>query len=86
MRLARGGLLDRLSPSWPGLADVPVLLFLATQPPHVDQNRDHLPRFQAAVPHADVRWVDGAGHGVIADVGPPLGDEIAAWVTARSGT
>ena len=79
MRLARGGLLDRLSPRWPGLAAVPVLLLLATQPPHVDQNREHLPRFQAAVPHADVRWLDGASHGVIADVGPPLADQIADW-------
>lgn len=78
--LARSGLLDRLSPAWPGLAGVPVLLFLATQPPHVDQNREHLPRFQAALPHADVRWVDGAGHGVIADAGPALGDEIAEWI------
>ena len=82
MRRARGGLLDRLSPAWPGLANVPVLLLLATQPPHVDQNREHLPRFQAAVPHADVRWVDGASHGVIADAGPPLGDEIAEWILA----
>jgi pimeloyl-ACP methyl ester carboxylesterase len=93
MRLARGGLLDRLSTAWPGLADVPVLLLLATQPPHVEQNREHAPRFRAAVPHADVRWVDGASHGVIADAGAPLGDEIGAWITeaaaagrpARSG-
>ena len=41
---------DRLSPAWANLADVPVLLLLATQPPHVDQNREHLPRFRAAVP------------------------------------
>jgi pimeloyl-ACP methyl ester carboxylesterase len=81
MRLARGGLLDRLSTEWPALTDVPVLLLLATQPPHVDQNREHLPRFQSAVPHADVRWVDCASHGVIADVGPALGDEIGQWIT-----
>ena len=80
MLRARDGLLDRLSGRWPALADVPVLLLLATQPPHVDQNREHLPRFQTAVPHADVRWVDGASHGVIADAGPRLGDEIAEWV------
>jgi len=87
-RRAREGLLDRLSPMWPSLADVPVLLLLATQPPHVDQNREHLPRFQAAVPHADVRWVDGASHGVIADAGPALGDQIGEWVRAevRAGT
>jgi pimeloyl-ACP methyl ester carboxylesterase len=82
MLRAREGLLDRLSPMWPSLTTVPVLLLLATQPPHVDQNREHLPRFQAAVPHADVRWVDGAGHGVIADAGPPLGDQIGEWVVA----
>jgi pimeloyl-ACP methyl ester carboxylesterase len=79
-RRARGGLLDRLSFTWPRLAEVPVLLLLATEPPHGDQNREHLPKFQAAVPHADIRWVEGATHGVIADVGPPLGDEIGAWV------
>lgn len=82
MLRARDGLLDRLSVRWPALTGVPVLLLLATQPPHVDQNREHLPRFQAAVPHADVRWVDGASHGVIADAGPPLGDSIAAWLAA----
>ncbi|MGN6797969.1 MAG: alpha/beta fold hydrolase [Gaiellaceae bacterium] len=80
MLRARDGLLDRLSPRWPALADVPVLLLLATQPPHVEQNREHLPKFQSAVPHADVRWVDGASHGVIADAGPPLGDRIADWI------
>jgi pimeloyl-ACP methyl ester carboxylesterase len=79
MLRARAGLLDRLSARWPGLGGVAVLLLLATEPPHVEQNREHLPRFQAAVPHADVRWVDGAGHGVIADAGPRLGDEIGSW-------
>jgi len=29
------------------------------------------------------RWVDGAGHGLIDDAGPPLGDEIAAWLRPR---
>jgi pimeloyl-ACP methyl ester carboxylesterase len=86
IRRAREGLLGRLSPAWPNLAEVPVLLLLATKPPHVDQSREHLPRFQSAVPHADVRWVDGAGHDLIDFVGPPLGDEIAVWVTGRSGT
>jgi len=84
MLRARDGLLDRLSVRWRALADVPVLLLLATQPPHVDQNREHLPKFQAAVPHADVRWVDGASHGVIADAGPRLGDEIGEWFAARA--
>jgi pimeloyl-ACP methyl ester carboxylesterase len=81
MLRARDGLLDRLSVRWPALADVPVLLLLATKPPHGDQNREHLPRFQSAVPHADVRWVDGASHGVIADIGPRLGTEIGSWAS-----
>lgn len=83
-RRARAGLLDRLSPLWPGLAGTPVLLLLATKPPHVEQNRAHLPLFSAAVPHAEVRWLEGASHGVIADVGPGLGDEIAGYLTAPS--
>ena len=78
--LARRGLLDRVSELWPGLADTPVLLFLATQEPHHTQNREHIGRFEAAVPHADIRWVDGASHGLIADVGPTLGDEVAEWL------
>jgi pimeloyl-ACP methyl ester carboxylesterase len=59
---------------------IPTLLLLATEPPHVDQNREHIGGFEAAVPHAEVRWVPGAGHGILADVGPPLGDEIAEWL------
>ena len=46
----------------------------------MDQNREHIGRFEAAVPHAEVRWVPGAGHGILADIGPPLGDEIGEWL------
>jgi pimeloyl-ACP methyl ester carboxylesterase len=82
-RTARSGLLDRVSEFWPALADTPVLLFLATQEPHLTQNREYIARFETAVPHADVRWVDGASHGLIADVGPELGDQIADWLDRR---
>ena len=37
-------------------------------------------RFEQAVPHADVRWVDGATHGIVDTIGPGLGDELAAWL------
>lgn len=79
---AMSGLVDPVSDAWPALAErrIPTLLLLATEPPHVDQNRDHVERFEAAVPHAEIRWVPGAGHGILADVGPPLGDEIAGWL------
>ena len=79
------GLTEPISPFWPVLAakEIPTLLFLATEPPHVEQNRAHIGRFEVAVPHAEVRWVDGAGHGMLADVGPPLGDEIADWLVGQ---
>ena len=73
-----------VSAYWPVVAEhsIPTLLLLATEPPHVEQNREHLPRFVAALPHADVRWVPGAGHGLLADVGAPLGTELADWLAA----
>jgi hypothetical protein len=79
------GLTDTISTAWPVLAEreLPTLLFLATEPPHVEQNRAQIGAFATAVPHADVRWVDGAGHGILADVGAPLGDEIATWLVAQ---
>ncbi|HEY6962490.1 MAG TPA: alpha/beta hydrolase [Gaiellaceae bacterium] len=68
--------------TWPVVAAraIPVLLLLATKPPHVDQNRRQLPAFQAAVPHAEVRWVPDAGHDLLADAGPALAAEIADWL------
>jgi hypothetical protein len=30
-----------------------------------------------------VRWVDGASHGIVEDVGAPLGDEIAGWLVEQ---
>jgi hypothetical protein len=30
-----------------------------------------------------VRWAADAGHGIVDDVGPPLGDEIAAWLVSN---
>jgi pimeloyl-ACP methyl ester carboxylesterase len=83
--MARAGLLDRISTAWPAIAanEIPTLLFLATQPPHVDVNRAHVAKFETALPYADVRWVDGASHGLVDDVGAPLGDEIAGWLVEQ---
>lgn len=79
---AMRGLTDTVSDAWPALTEhaIPTLLFLATEPPHVDQNREHIARFEAAVPHAEVRWPEHATHGLLADLGAPLGDEIATWL------
>jgi pimeloyl-ACP methyl ester carboxylesterase len=76
------GLLEPVSEAWPAVWErrIPTLLLLATEEPHAEQNRQHLPRFLAAVPHADVRWMDGAGHGILSDVGPAAGDLIALWL------
>ncbi|MGZ4333993.1 MAG: alpha/beta fold hydrolase [Gaiellaceae bacterium] len=73
-----------VSEYWPSVAEhrIPTLLLLATVPPHAAQNREHAPRFEAALPHAEVRWVPEASHGLLADAGPPLGDELAAWLEA----
>ena len=79
------GLTEPVSAAWPVLAahEVPTLLLLATEPPHVEQNREHIGRFEAAVPHAEVRWIEGAGHGLLADAGS-LGDEIATWLVEQA--
>jgi len=81
--MAMWGLAASVSRYWPVLAEhaVPTLVFLATAPPHGDQNREHIGRFEAAVPHADVRWLEGAGHGIFDDVeATELGAEIADWL------
>jgi pimeloyl-ACP methyl ester carboxylesterase len=82
---AMRGLTERVSGTWPVIARhrIPTLLFLATAPPHVEQNRTHIARFEEAIPEADIRWAPNAGHGLLADVGPPLGDEIGAWLHGR---
>jgi pimeloyl-ACP methyl ester carboxylesterase len=83
--MAMHGLTARVSDAWPAIAQhhIPTLLFLATEPPHVEQNRAHVGRFESAVPHAEIRWAEGAGHGLLADVGPPLGDEIVEWLVEQ---
>jgi pimeloyl-ACP methyl ester carboxylesterase len=79
---AMHGLTERVSGAWPAIAEheIPTLLFLATMPPHGEQNRAHIGRFEEALPHAEIRWAKNAGHGLLADVGAPLGDEIATWL------
>lgn len=83
--MAMTGLLDRVSPAWPAIVEnqIPTLLMLATEPPHFDVNRAHTPTFEAAIPHAEVRWLDGVSHGVVEDVGAPLGEDIAGWLVEQ---
>jgi pimeloyl-ACP methyl ester carboxylesterase len=78
----RGLAAPRQSDAWPHLRehDVPVLLLLSTLPPHVEVNERFVSAFIQAVPHADVRWIPNAGHGLLADAGPALGEQIADWL------
>jgi len=80
--MAMNGMGDRVSPAWAVVAEhhIPTLLLLATEPPHGDQNRRHIHRFEEAIPHSEVRWVEGATHGIVGTTGPRLGDDLAAWL------
>ena len=83
---AMWGLLEPVSPSWPvlSLKRIPTLLLLATEEPHGSQNREHLPRFLAAASGStEVWWMEGARHGILADVGPDLGDSIGRWLSQK---
>lgn len=76
---------SNISEAWPALAGTPTLLLLATAEPWGTQNRELIERFEAAVPHVEVRWLEGATHAIPADVGPGLGDEIADWLDGLYG-
>jgi pimeloyl-ACP methyl ester carboxylesterase len=81
--MAMWGLSAPVSGAWRVLAEheIPTLLFLATKPPHGDQNHAHIPRFKVAVPHAEIRWLDGVGHGIFGQIEPDaFGNEIADWL------
>jgi pimeloyl-ACP methyl ester carboxylesterase len=82
----RGLAVARQSDTWPRIraARIPTLLLLATLQPHVEVNERLVTAFMKALPEADVRWVPNAGHGLLADAGPALGDEIGAWLASRA--
>jgi pimeloyl-ACP methyl ester carboxylesterase len=84
--LAMVGLTDRISNAWETIARhrIPTLLLLATEPPHGDTNRLHVGRFAATLPQAEVRWIDGAGHGIVDTTGPGLGDDLAEWLARHA--
>ena len=73
---------ERVSDGWAAVAaaKLPTLLLLATREPWGSQNDEHVPRFEAALPHAEIRRVEGAGHALTADLGPELGTLVADWL------
>lgn len=77
----------RMSSLWPALGDagLPVLLVTATEPPESRTQSDEAARrLLAAIPSAEWRSLDGAGHDLIADRGPELGELVADWLAARA--
>lgn len=78
---------ERVSVGWPAVAaaSLPTLLLLATREPWETQNEEHLPRFRTALPHAEIRRVEGAGHALTADLGPELGTLVADWLDRLPG-
>jgi pimeloyl-ACP methyl ester carboxylesterase len=82
----RGAARARPSEAWPALARaaIPVLLLLAGDEPWRSQSEAALPAFEAALPQAEIRWLEDCSHAVLADRGPPLGNEIADWLEAHT--
>jgi len=78
--------IERVSDAWPAVAAarIPTLLLLATREPWGSQNDEHAPGFEAALPHAEVKRVAGAGHALTADLGPVLGSLVADWLDANA--
>jgi pimeloyl-ACP methyl ester carboxylesterase len=73
----------RQSQTWEtiGASGTPTLLLLATEPPSARaQNEAATPRFQAAVPHADIRLVPGATHSMVTDLRADFGTIVANWL------
>jgi pimeloyl-ACP methyl ester carboxylesterase len=77
----------RMSTIWPvlGEAGAPVLLVTASEPPESrEQSDEGARRVLAAIPSAEWRSLEGAGHDLIADRGPELGELVADWLAARA--
>jgi pimeloyl-ACP methyl ester carboxylesterase len=74
---------SRQSETWPAIAaaSIPVLLLLATEPAEArGVNEAGAERFSAVLPHAEVRWVEGATHSMIADEREHVGRAVVDWL------
>jgi lipase len=75
----------RQSEQWPALAaaKLPVLLLLATEPEIArERNEAAASRFRAAVPQADVRFMEGATHSLVTDLRDGFGTAVVEWLAA----
>ena len=76
-----------MSSLWPSLAEsgIPLLLLTATEPPEERAANDaNAERLLAAIPTAEWRPVEGAGHHLLADRGAEVGELVADWLAARA--
>jgi pimeloyl-ACP methyl ester carboxylesterase len=74
----------RQSDTWAPISDagIPVLLLLATQPDEARAVNEHgAARFAAALPAAEVRWVDGATHSLVTDERERFGSTVVDWLS-----
>ena len=75
---------SRQSETWPLIArqGTPTLLLLATEPEQARQlNAAGAARFAVAMPHAEVRWVEGATHSLLTDERERFGATVSEWLT-----
>ena len=75
----------RSSEQWAAIAaaGIPTLLLLATEPPATRaMNEAAAARFQAAIPHAEIRFTEGATHSLITDQRERFGATVADWLAA----
>jgi pimeloyl-ACP methyl ester carboxylesterase len=75
----------RQSDQWQAIADagIPTLLLLATKPDDIRaQNETAAARFRDAMPHADIRFIEGATHSLITDLRDDFGEIVRAWLAA----
>ena len=71
-----------ITPTWPALEMLPVLVLVATEPPGLEPYRAAaVAGFRAAVPEADVRRMEGCGYYLVADLGPELAELIGGWLS-----
>jgi pimeloyl-ACP methyl ester carboxylesterase len=64
--------------------ELPVLLLVATEPAENERMRqERVTRFAAAVPHAAVRPVPGAGHNLPADAPEDVARIVGAWLAEQ---
>ena len=65
----------RVSSTWPAIAaaGIPILLLVATEPEELRERREAaMPIFAERFPDAEIHWMHGAGHDLIADAGPDV--------------